>query len=86
MTSEQLLREIEALPEAERRQVADFVAFLRSRARQRRPRRPANLPPISEDPAIGMWWDREEMRDSVAWVRSVRQREWARGSRRQHPD
>lgn len=29
--------------------------------------------PLAEDPAIGMWADREDMKDSVAWVR--RQRE-----------
>lgn len=29
--------------------------------------------PLAEDPAIGMWKDREDMKDSAAWVR--RQRE-----------
>jgi len=76
MTSEQLLREIEALPEEERRQVADFVAFLRFRARRKRPLPRSKLPPLEQEPFVGMWSDREDMKDSVAWVRSLRRREW----------
>lgn len=29
-----------------------------------------------QDPAIGMWKNRPEMEDSVAWVRQLRQSEW----------
>jgi hypothetical protein len=32
--------------------------------------------PLREDPAVGMWKDREDMEVSAAWVREVRQREW----------
>ena len=47
--------------------IAEAQAILRMRARKT---------PISEDPAIGMWADREDMQDSAAWEREVRQREW----------
>ena len=47
--------------------IAEAQAILRSRARKT---------PISEDPAIGMWTDREDMKDSAAWEREVRKREW----------
>ena len=29
--------------------------------------------PLREDPAIGMWADREDMKDSAAWVHKLRQ-------------
>ena len=29
--------------------------------------------PLREDPAVGMWVDREDMQDSAAWVRKLRQ-------------
>jgi hypothetical protein len=29
--------------------------------------------PLREDPAIGIWADREDMQDSAAWVRKLRQ-------------
>jgi hypothetical protein len=47
--------------------IAEAQAILRMRARKT---------PISEDPAIGMWADREDMKDSTAWEREVRKREW----------
>ena len=47
--------------------IAAAQAILRTRARKI---------PISEDPAIGMWADREDMKDSAAWEREVRKREW----------
>lgn len=31
---------------------------------------------LSEEPAIGMWKDRQDMRDSTAWVRQLREHEW----------
>jgi hypothetical protein len=47
--------------------IAEAQAILRTRARKT---------PISEAPAIGMWTDREDMKDSAAWEREVRKREW----------
>ena len=47
--------------------IAEAQAIIRTRARKT---------PISEDPAIGMWADREDMKDSAAWEREVRKREW----------
>jgi hypothetical protein len=47
--------------------IAEAQAILRTRARKT---------PISADPAIGMWADRDDMQDSAAWEREVRQREW----------
>jgi len=46
--------------------IAKAQAILRTRARKT---------PIAEDPAIGMWADREDMKDSAAWERAVRKRE-----------
>ena len=34
--------------------------------------------PLAEDPAVGMWEDREDMKDSSAWVRRQRE-QWANG-------
>jgi hypothetical protein len=47
--------------------IAEAQAMLRIRTRKT---------PISEDPAIGMWAVREDMKDSAAWEREVRKREW----------
>jgi hypothetical protein len=31
---------------------------------------------LREEPFIGMWQDREDLADSSAWVRTVRQQHW----------
>jgi hypothetical protein len=33
--------------------------------------------PLAEDPAIGMWEDREDMKDSSTWVRRQRE-QWSK--------
>ena len=31
---------------------------------------------LQDEPFVGMWKDREEMKDSSQWVRQLRQKEW----------
>ena len=65
---EHLLKELKTLSDDELRVlITEAQAILRMRARKT---------PISADPAIGMWKDREDMQDSAAWVRDLRKREW----------
>ena len=33
---------------------------------------------IANQPFVGMWQDREDMQDSVSWVRELRTQEWKR--------
>lgn len=64
-----------SLPVEAQRQVADFIALLRQRYGGSTPRE-RRLPDLESEPFIGVWRDREEMRDSSAWVRRTRQQEW----------
>jgi hypothetical protein len=78
MTPEEILREISSLPLEAQREVEDFVAYLHQRHGVRQP---GAQPPRSElrgEPFIGMWRDCDEMRDSTAWVRNVRETEWVK--------
>lgn len=72
MTNEELLREVTALPPDAQRQVADFIMFLRERYKS--PSEDSMQPKkdIAEEEAIGMWADREDMKDSAQWVRDLR--------------
>jgi hypothetical protein len=76
MTNEEILREITTLPEG-RKQAEDFLAFLRQRytASAQTPTQNADW---EKEPFVGMWRDREEMADSTAWVRNLRQTAWRR--------
>jgi hypothetical protein len=74
-----LAQDIASLPPEAQKQVLDFVAFLKSRYSVP-PRAPkAKRTKLRDEPFIGMWRDREEMQDSSAWVRRLREREWEPG-------
>jgi hypothetical protein len=74
---EQTWKDFNSLPAEARRQVADFIAFLRKRyqapARSKQP-----SVDWEDEPFVGMWKDRDDMADSTAWVRRVRKEEWTR--------
>lgn len=72
---EKLWTEFRSLPPAAQQEVADFIAFLAQRTRPRKPRRQPRTS-IATEPFVGMWRDREDMKDSTAWVRDVRRRHW----------
>jgi hypothetical protein len=76
MDLEKVWRQLEALPPEAQRQVADFIAFLYARSQRSRHPQRSRKPKLAEEPFVGIWEDREDLRDSTAWVRSIRQREW----------
>ena len=78
MESESIVREIASLPPEAQKQVIDFIAFLKARYPTTQPARKERRTRLTDEPFIGMWRDREDMKDSTAWVRSLRQNEWER--------
>jgi len=76
MKKEKDLHEFDELPPEAQRQVIDFIAFLRTRYRKRSMARKTKKKNLADEAFIGMWRDREDMKDSRAWVRSLRKREW----------
>ena len=74
MTNEEIIREFAALPPEARREVEDFVAFLRQRYNKKTEKKSDGK--LSEESFVGMWKDRGEFQDSSAWVREMRENEW----------
>ena len=73
MTTEDILREIASLPPEGQRQIEDFITALRERYNTLAMDQTASLSDLRAEPFVGMWRDREDMSDSAAWVRSVRE-------------
>ncbi|MBM3495571.1 MAG: DUF2281 domain-containing protein [Armatimonadetes bacterium] len=75
MDTESVIKDLASLPPDARREVHELIALLKARRQRRQPRvrRPRAL---RVEPFIGMWRDRADMADSVAWVRSSRRNEW----------
>lgn len=78
MDQEMLQQNLADLPPEAQRQVMDFIAFLRNRYVGPRPRKPRKATGLEKESFIGMWRNREDLKDSSAWVRRVRQTEWVR--------
>ncbi|MFN2453530.1 MAG: DUF2281 domain-containing protein [Pyrinomonadaceae bacterium] len=78
MTDEEILRELNSLPPEGQRQVADFIVFLRARYNRAQQEETAEISNPAQDSFIGMWRDREDLQDSSAWVRGLREREWVK--------
>ena len=77
MEATTLVRDIVSLPPEAQKQVTDFVAFLKTRYSVAPRVRKTKRIKLADEPFIGMWRDREDMQDSSAWVRSLRESEWA---------
>ena len=74
MNIHETIDKLVALPPEQQVEVLDFIEFLAAR------RCPATVRsrrgPLCDEPFIGMWSDRQDMADSAAWVRELREREW----------
>jgi hypothetical protein len=77
MEATTLVRDIGSLPPEAQKQVWDFVAFLKTRYPVAQMARKTKRTKLADEPFIGMWRDREDMQDSNAWVRRLRESEWA---------
>ena len=70
------LEMFDELPPEAQQQVIDFIAFLRTRYMSSRSRKTTRRTKLTDEAFIGMWCDREDLQNSSAWVRNVREREW----------
>jgi len=75
MSNEEILREINSLPPEAQRQIEDFISFLRARYGTSQ-RKTAPSSDLESEAFVGMWRDREDMRDSSGWVRNIRKSHW----------
>jgi hypothetical protein len=75
-TNQSIMEELATLPDNARREVVDFIVFLRQR--HGRVRAHAKKPSLKREPFLGIWADRADMKDSADWARENRQREWGR--------
>jgi hypothetical protein len=77
MEKESFWRQFNSLPSEARREVIDFIAFLLTRYQRSNPEKHPQTSKLSDESFIGIWKDREDLKDSVAWIRDVRKKEWA---------
>jgi hypothetical protein len=76
MEPDKIYNDISNLPPEAQRQVADFISFLKTR--YKRHQKTARHNSISNEPFIGIWKDRADMKNSSKWVHNLRESEWGR--------
>ena len=77
MTYEEILRELASLPPEGQKEVAEFISSLNERY-SCPVATDSNGCNLSDLGFIGMWRDREDMHDSAAWVKNLREHEWGK--------
>lgn len=75
-SEKKILSQLAALSPEAQREVSDFIAFLKSRYKQMPPKKEVKKVNFNEEQFIGMWKDRQDMKDSVSWVRNVRKKDY----------
>lgn len=78
MTNQELLREFFALPREAQTEVLRLIAFLKQKHQQEESNPPSSNIDLKNDPFLGMWRDRQDLDDSSAWVRNLRENEWSK--------
>ena len=73
MTSEDILKQMASLPDEARREIEDHIALLHAKYASRKP----SARNFESERFFGIWRDRDEMTDSTAWVRHIREKHWA---------
>jgi hypothetical protein len=76
MNAAKIAREMASLPPEAQKQVVDFVALLKARSSTERTTKSKKRTKLADEPFVGMWSTRKDMRDSTAWVRKLRLRQW----------
>lgn len=80
MTNEELIKEIPNLPKEVTLRIEKIIDAFRNKEKQPLGDREKRIP-LRDEPFVGMWADREDMKDSVEWVRNVRRTHWDRSHR-----
>lgn len=75
MDQTQILQEFSTLPPEAQKVVAELITFLGKQNQRLRPAPKVKTVPIAEEKFIGIWQNREDMQDSNAYIRNLRQRE-----------
>ena len=76
MSNEILINKFESLTKMEKKQVLDFVEFLRSKNILKKRRSRTTIAKLEDEKFIGIWQNRDDMKDSADWVRNIRRKDW----------
>jgi len=71
-----IIKELDNLPPKAHRLVKEFIDLLRKSFEQEEKKPVKNRKSVIQGKFIGMWKDREDTRDSTAYVKNLRKAHW----------
>ncbi|MBK9163335.1 MAG: hypothetical protein IPM21_05380 [Acidobacteria bacterium] len=74
MTNEELLKELETLQPRERGMIEKLIMLFKGKRDGGVTAAPKKS--FRDEKSFGMWKDRDDMKDSVEWVRNIRRTHW----------
>jgi hypothetical protein len=77
MAQDNVLNKFNSLPPEGQKQVLDFIAFLQTRYGLDAKKENKSKNKLADETFIGIWRNREDLKDSSAWVRKIRAAEWS---------
>jgi hypothetical protein len=75
MESEGINNKFESLPIEAQKQVLAFIDFLQKRY-ESKTKMQSVLKPLSNKKFVGIWKNREDLKDISLWIRNVRKKQW----------
>ncbi|HLR77185.1 MAG TPA: DUF2281 domain-containing protein [Balneolaceae bacterium] len=76
MSKPTISKKINELPPDAKKEAQDFVDFLYQRYVVSKEMKKSGPGKVSESSFFGIWKNREEMSDSVKWVKNIRKYQW----------
>ncbi len=76
METLQLVEEIGALPDKARQEIESFLLEVKLRYARQSPLTDEELAQWADPEIFGMYADREDVRDSTAYIRKLREQQW----------
>jgi len=76
MSTEILINKFESLTKMEKKQVLDFIEFLRNKNVLKKKSRGTTIAKLEDEQFIGIWQNRDDMKDSTDWVKNIRRKDW----------
>jgi len=76
MSKPTVSKKINELPPDAKKEAQDFVDFLYQRYVASKDMKKSGTGKVSESSFFGIWENREEMSDSVKWVKNIRKSQW----------
>ena len=75
MENEGFYNKFESLPVEAQKQVLTFIDFLEKRY-ESKGKKTREMKSITNKKFVGLWENREDLKDSSSWIRNLRKKEW----------